>query len=158
VEPQIIAAIYRDLRKGREDRGDAPGAGDFYYGEMEMRRHAGPPQKGRAPGRLTRDRGERAELWLYWLVSGYGLRASRALICLAATILIGATLLDLFGFRPDRSFGRALLFSLESTISLLRAPQAKLTTGGEVIQIALRLLGPLFFGLALLAVRGRVRR
>jgi uncharacterized protein YjbI with pentapeptide repeats len=158
VAPHRVAAIYRDLRKGREDRGDAPGAGDFYYGEMEMRRRAVPPREGRAPGRVTRDRGERAELWLYWLVSGYGMRASRALICLVVTIAVGAVLLDLFGFRPDRSFGRAMLFSLESTISLLRAPEAKLTAGGEVVQIALRLLGPLFFGLGLLALRGRVKR
>jgi hypothetical protein len=29
---------------------------------------------------------------------------------------------------------------------------------GEVIQIVLRLAGPLFFGLALLSLRGRVKR
>jgi hypothetical protein len=45
-----------------------------------------------------------------------------------------------------------------SSISLLRAPEAKLSAGGELVQIALRLLGPLFFGLALLALRGRVKR
>ena len=34
-----IAGLYRALRKGREDAKDEPGAADFYYGEMEMRRH-----------------------------------------------------------------------------------------------------------------------
>jgi hypothetical protein len=34
-----LAALYRDLRKGREDAKDEPGAADFYYGECEMRRH-----------------------------------------------------------------------------------------------------------------------
>jgi hypothetical protein len=29
--------------QGREDAKDEPGAADFYYGEMEMRRHAGRP-------------------------------------------------------------------------------------------------------------------
>jgi uncharacterized protein YjbI with pentapeptide repeats len=145
LEPEQIAGIYRALRKGREDNKDAPGAADFYYGEMEMRRHSAPL-------------GERCVVWLYWLVSGYGLRASRALIALAVTIAVGAVLLDLFGFEPDRSYGRALLFALESSISLLRAPEAKLTAGGEVVQIALRLAGPLFFGLALLSLRGRVKR
>ena len=69
-----IADIYRELRKGREDKKDEPGAADFYYGEMEMRRHSAPLA-------------ERAILWFYWMVSGYGLRASRALIALAATIV-----------------------------------------------------------------------
>jgi uncharacterized protein YjbI with pentapeptide repeats len=36
--PEQITAIYRALRKGREDSKDVPGAADFYYGEMEMRR------------------------------------------------------------------------------------------------------------------------
>ncbi len=35
-----IAGLYRALRKGRKDAKDEPGAADFYYGEMEMRRHA----------------------------------------------------------------------------------------------------------------------
>ncbi len=66
--------------------------------------------------------------------------------------------LDLWAFRPDKPYGRALLFSVESSVSLLRAPTTKLTAGGEVIQIALRLARPLFFGLALLSLRGRVKR
>jgi ribosomal protein L7/L12 len=223
-EPEQIAGIYRALRKGREDNKDEPGAADFYYGEMEMRRQkeqtsfdvlleaagdrktqvvevvrvatrlgqkeakalvdeASKPVKEDVDrdeaDKLRADlekagaqvevkpskneeeatRWERRILWLYWLVSGYGLRASRALLALAITIaLLGAVPLDLWGFRPDRSYGRALLFALESSISLLRAPEAKLTAGGEVIQIALRLAGPLFFGLALLSLRGRVKR
>jgi Luciferase-like monooxygenase len=43
--PREIATIYRALRKGREDNKDEPGAADFYYGEMEMRRHD-PPSQG----------------------------------------------------------------------------------------------------------------
>jgi hypothetical protein len=38
--PAQAAAAYRALRKSREDNKDEPGAADFYYGEMEMRRHA----------------------------------------------------------------------------------------------------------------------
>jgi hypothetical protein len=93
------------------------------------------------------------------MVSGYGLRASRALLALAVTIVVGAVLLHQFGFdagkHPDNG---TLLFALESSVSLLRAPEATLTPAGEVIQIVLRLAGPLFFGLALLALRGRVKR
>jgi hypothetical protein len=145
LDAEQIAGLYRALRKGREDSKDAPGAGDFYYGEMEMRRRSAPL-------------GERSILWFYWLTSGYGLRASRALLALAVTIAVLAIPLASWGFRPDRSYGRALLFAMESSISLLRTPDAKLTLGGEVVQIFLRLAGPLFFGLAVLSLRGRVKR
>ena len=163
--PEQIATIYRALRKGREDRKDEPGAADFYYGEMEMRRqgpfrHEGKSRPGDSAVRPT-PRSERLILWLYWLVSGYGLRASRALIALGVTVVVFAFLFDWWGFRPDRGFGRTLLFSIESTSSLFRVPETEgfaLTAGGEVLQVVLRLLGPLFFGLALLSLRGRVKR
>ena len=40
LEPKDLAQIYRDFRKGREDEKNEPGAADFYYDEMEMRRYA----------------------------------------------------------------------------------------------------------------------
>ncbi len=77
LDPARIASLYRLLRKALEDRKDEPGAADFYYGEMEMRRRRRPA--GRRPeGRASRDRGEHAILTLYWLLSGYCLRATRA--------------------------------------------------------------------------------
>ena len=39
LSPGAVAVLYRALRKSREDAKDEPGAADFYYGEMEMRRH-----------------------------------------------------------------------------------------------------------------------
>jgi uncharacterized protein YjbI with pentapeptide repeats len=156
LDPPRIASLYRALRKALEDRKDEPGAADFYYGEMEMRRHA-----AKARRRVRGIPGiEEAVLWPYWLVSGYGLRASRALLALAVTIAVGAVLLDLFGFDDhERPEAGTLLFAVESSISLLRAPDTDiLTDGGNVVQIVLRLAGPLFFGLALLSLRGRVKR
>jgi hypothetical protein len=147
LDPEEIAALYRRLRKGCEDSMNAPGANAFYYGEMELRRRHSAPWA------------ERIILWLYWLFSGYGLRGSRALLALLVTIAVAALPLSLWGFHPDRTYWGALLFSVESSISLLRAPEGvHLSHGGEVIQIVLRLAGPLFFGLALLALRGRVKR
>src|SRR5512132_3081652 len=61
-----IAGLYRALRKDYEDSKNEPGAADFYYGEMEMRRLASATAWG-----------ERVILTLYWLVSGYGLRGMR---------------------------------------------------------------------------------
>jgi hypothetical protein len=154
--PEQIAGVYRALRKGREDSKDEPGAADFYYGEMEMRRHSGLYSHPGAP----RGRPLVSLLWLYWLVSGYGLRASRALAALAIVIALGAILLALIGFDdnkpPQAGF---VVFALESSISLLRQPDTEnLTVAGHLTQIGLRIAGPLFFGLALLALRGRVKR
>lgn len=36
--PERLASVYRSLRRAQEDRRNEPGAADFYYGEMEMRR------------------------------------------------------------------------------------------------------------------------
>ncbi len=144
--PLQIANNYRALRKSLEDVGNYPDASDFYYGEMEMRRH----------GAVTK--GEALVLFAYWAASGYGLRASRALIALTVVILLAAVALTAWGFPMTVPYGRSILFATDSSISLLRAPTAKLTAGGQVIEICLRLVGPLLFGLALLALRGRVRR
>jgi len=76
VEPARLAAVYRGLRKGREDAKDEPGAADFYYGECEMRRHD-----------PTTPTAERLVLWVYWLLSGYALRASRAVLAWALFVV-----------------------------------------------------------------------
>jgi hypothetical protein len=40
LEASQVAAVYRDLRRSFEGRSNEPGAADFYYGEMEMRRRS----------------------------------------------------------------------------------------------------------------------
>jgi hypothetical protein len=172
---RAISQAYRALRKGLEDRKDEPGAADFYYGEMELRRKATPPSF------------ERLLLGLYWLVAGYGLRASRALATLALVVVAGALVFAGPGFarsvtprcavvaatpgggpvyrcepapRPSYAgqLATALAFSAESATSLLRGPDRALTPLGEWTQVAVRLLGPVLFGLAVLSLRGRVKR
>jgi uncharacterized protein YjbI with pentapeptide repeats len=164
-EAERIARTYRALRKGREDNKDEPGAADFYYGEMEMRRKAR-RRKEDPPSAKRTSRTEWLVLWLYRLVSGYGLRSTRALIWLLVTVGLCAWGFQAFGFRPDQNYWRSLLFSVESAPSLFRPPtpgtedgtKIVLSTGGHILQMVLRLLGPLFFGLALLALRARVKR
>lgn len=92
----LIAALYRSLRKGREDLKDSSGAADFYYGEMEMRRHAG----GRDDRSNNEGRGQvdRAVLTAYWLLSGYSLRAWRALAWLAGLTVGFALAFHMVGF------------------------------------------------------------
>lgn len=159
LERAQLAGLYRALRKAREDNKDQAGAGDLYYGEMEMRRHA--RMRERKQQRGMRCRSDHAVLFAYWLLSGYGLRASRAAIALLALVLLASVGLQAWGFTTDPQYTRALLFGIESTSSLLRVPNAaglQMTYAGEGAQIVLRLVGPLLIGLALLAVRARVKR
>ena len=148
-----VASVYRGLRKGREDAKDHPGAADFYYGEMEMRRHAG--RDGSAQASTA---AESRLIFAYWLLSGYGLRASRPLVALVLTVLCSTVAVDAWGFEPDRGIGQALLFAIGSGIAFGAAPEYAVTDTGSAVRILLRILGPLLLGLALLAIRNRVRR
>ncbi len=91
LEPTAVAPVYQQLRKVFEDGKNEPGATGFYYGEMEMRRH-------------DRDmpRSERGLLTLYWAVSGYGLRASRALAWLLMAMTATTLVMMLWGDPPRR--------------------------------------------------------
>jgi uncharacterized protein YjbI with pentapeptide repeats len=191
--PVRVAALYRELRKGREDAKDEPGAADFYYGEMEMRRHAQheQAQHERRQGHWATwaaARTEHAVIWLYWLVSGYALRAWRALAALTALVIVAAVGFAYWGFPASEPGFRpvgigssgalvyeqwpaepppgpgverlpaAIRFSARSATALLRGPDRALTPLGEWLEITLRILGPVLLGLAILSVRGRVRR
>ena len=174
--PDRLASVYRALRKAQEDNKNEPGAADFYYGEMEMRRLA-------APVRSV----ERALLSAYKAISGYGLRASRAVAALLVVLALGTIGFATVGFadlnrveyRPATSgaagqpavyqqvtvpagrpgWGAAIDQSIDSATALLRTDQSRpLTATGRAIEVALRVLGPLLLGLAVLAVRGRVKR
>jgi Pentapeptide repeats (9 copies) len=158
-----IAALYRALRKGREDTKDEPGAADFYYGEMEMRRHARPSHSTNTGSHIrnpSRGRAERGILAAYWLVSGYGLRAWRAIAWLAALTALMAFAFHTVGFaQPPHpvSYWTSLLYAFRATLSLTDS-EVMLTAWGQLLQGVLRLTGPVLLGLALLALRGRVRR
>ncbi len=155
--PGDVAALYRALRKAREDNKDQAGASDLYYGEMEMRRRI-PTPIGRGRMRALCDR------WIivaYWVLSGYGLKASRAIAALIGVLMLSTVGLHCIGFHPRMPLRPALLFGAESTSNLLRVANAHgyaLTFWGEAIQVALHVIGPLLIGLALLALRARVKR
>jgi hypothetical protein len=181
-DPEHVAPLYRALRKAEEDAKYEPGAADFYYGEMEMRRHA-----------HSTPWAEKLLLWLYWLVAGYGLRASRALLTLLVVLIAATATLAALGFpastrpanapimgtitggstvqrlrldpspaepAPKRSFlarcGTAWWIALEAAV--FRSPDQTLTPAGRHIQTIVRFFGPVLLGLALLSVRGRVKR
>ncbi|WP_436849448.1 pentapeptide repeat-containing protein [Streptomyces massasporeus] len=182
VGPAQLAPVYRALRKAFEDSKNEPGAADFYYGEMEMRRH----------NRTGTTRAERGLLHGYWLLSGYGLRASRALGWLAAAMLVTIVLLMGVGLPQDspkqeatgtlppgggkvtfeidkadpqnpardrftgERFEKAVNVTLNSVV--FRSSGQDLTTAGTYIEMASRVTEPVLLGLAVLAVRNRVKR
>jgi hypothetical protein len=154
-----VATLYRALRKAREDDKDQAGANDLYYGEMSMRQRAAIPTRSNR-GHI-RAMSDRWVLTAYWALSGYGLKGSRAIAAWLVIVVAASVGFSVCGFTTDVSYERALLFAVESTSGLLRVPNTSgltLTYGGEVLQLVLRLIGPLLLGLALLAVRARVKR
>jgi len=148
VSPARVAGLYRALRKAREDAKDEPGAADFYYGEMEMRRHD--PDRPRA---------ERWILHAYWALAGYGLRASRAFTALAVVVAAGAIVLWTVGLGPalagqppaePLSFADMVLYTIATASPVGASPLGRtLTSTGEAIRIALRFTGPVLLGFAL---------
>ncbi|WP_030931928.1 pentapeptide repeat-containing protein [Streptomyces sp. NRRL B-24720] len=184
LKPAAVAALYRQLRKSLEDGKNEPDAADFYYGECEMRRHD-----------TTRPWGERTLLTAYWALSGYGLRATRALGWLVFAMAVTIMVMVLWGLpandlKPQTTgqqvgagqklklttgtpapvnpagplcervsterFEKALRVVINSVI--FRSSDQDLTTAGTYTEMTSRLAEPVLLGLALLAVRGRVKR
>ena len=119
-----IAALYRALRKSREEDKDEAGAADLYYGEMEMRRHHAGTVVHHGRVRALSDL---VVLTLYWAGSGYGLRASRSLATLALTIAIASVGLRFFGFKPDPTYTRALFYSMKAPLPISDSPMPQVS-------------------------------
>ncbi|MEV1082709.1 pentapeptide repeat-containing protein [Streptomyces sp. NPDC050211] len=182
VGPAQLAPVYRALRKAFEDSKNEPDAADFYYGEMEMRRHD-----------HLRPRAERALLAAYWALSGYGLRATRAVVWLLLAMTGTLLAMMLWGLpadswkpetvgsvtgrqvrlpaeKPDpvnatnalherlstKRFEKGLRVVVNSVI--FRSSDQELTTAGTYTEMASRLTEPVLLGLAVLAIRGRIKR
>ncbi|KNE80415.1 MULTISPECIES: pentapeptide repeat-containing protein [Streptomyces] len=184
LKPAALAALYRQVRKSLEDGKNEPDAADFYYGECEMRRHD-----------TTRSGGERALLTAYWMLSGYGLRAGRALVWLLGAMAVTLLTLLLWGLPVDdpkptttgrqvavgqevtwttdtpdpvnptgpwpervttERFEKALRVVINSVV--FRSSGQDLTTAGTYTEMSSRLAEPVLLGLAVLAIRSRVKR
>ncbi|MFF7283021.1 pentapeptide repeat-containing protein [Streptomyces griseorubiginosus] len=180
---QNIAAFYRQIRKAFEDGSNEPGAADFYYGEMEMRRRS-----------ENVSRSERGLLHAYWALSGFGLRASRASVWLLMAMTATIVLMMGWGL-PDHLAKQTatgivsnpgsettlvievpkqhltLPFDERWTLNRLerssrvvvnsvmfRSSGQGLTALGIWIEMVSRFTEPILLGLAILAIRGRVKR
>ncbi|WP_307818277.1 pentapeptide repeat-containing protein [Streptomyces sp. MBT60] len=184
LKPAAVAALYRQLRKSLEDGKNEPDAADFYYGECEMRRHD-----------TCRPWGERVLLAAYWVVSGYGLRALRALAWLGAAMAVTIAVMVLWGLPAEdpkpTTTGRQVTTGQEIVLTtdtadpvnptgpltervtierlekslrvvinsvIFRSSGQDLTTTGTYTEMTSRLAEPILLGLAVLAVRSRVKR
>jgi uncharacterized protein YjbI with pentapeptide repeats len=169
-----LARIYRGLRKAREDSRDAPGAADFYYGEMEMRRldSRARLREWSGPVSYALHAGTYLLLELYRLCGGYGVRPSRPLLLFASLALIAAAVVDsgdLIHYLEvvekgkdavpmQAGFEQCLVFVLRSALLLPTSASVTTATGAEWIQIAARILGPILLGLFAFGMRARVHR
>ncbi|MEU3619743.1 pentapeptide repeat-containing protein [Streptomyces sp. NPDC006872] len=184
LKPTAVAALYRQLRKSLEDGKNEPDAADFYYGECEMRRHdANRPWGDRvlltAYWALS-GYGLRAIRVLAWL--GVAMAATIAVMVLwglpaddpkqittGQQVAVGQKI-TFTTDTPDpqnpsgpwtervtaKRFERALRVAINSVI--FRSSEQGLTTTGTYTEMTSRLAEPVLFTLAVLAVRGRVKR
>lgn len=137
-----VASVYRDLRRSLEAKSDMPGAADFYYGEMEMRRW----DKGRSAI-------ERFLVSCYWLTCGYGLRPGRALLVWFALVAMGAFTFCQVGLAPEQ----ALLTAVRASVPGVPTVVA-LGANGQAIETVLRVLGAIVAALFLISARSLVMR
>jgi hypothetical protein len=162
---RAVEGSYRELRAALEDAKAAPAAADFYYGEMEMRRLAAP--------KLSI---ERTLLLFYKVLSGYGLRAWRALASYAVTLLAASAalrwptntfILDQHAAAgipagtkdlPFHHFGDVVAFVARSSLSFLSIPIPGLTAWGTALLLITRFAALVFLTLTVLAIRARVHR
>jgi uncharacterized protein YjbI with pentapeptide repeats len=149
-----IERVYRELKQNYEDRRDYERAGDFHYGEKEMRRQN--PET-----RLDL----KVLLGLYRLAGGYGESFLPPLFWLVVLLLGSAAGYLYFGLLPSggklllslAGWKQVLLYSLR-VMTLLRPDDLTPLGYGKLINTGQSLLGPVLIGLMALAVRQRLKR
>lgn len=152
----VVERLYRELKQNHEDRRDYERAGDFHYGEKEMRRR-----------NLDTPAWLRGILFLYWLLGGYGERISRPLVWIIGVLVYCAVVYVWGGLAPEGSsdatmtfgeFPQALRYSFEVMFFLKPDDLAPQAPAGQWLRAIESVLGPIFLGLFALALRQRLRR
>lgn len=152
-----IEQVYRQLKQNCEDRKDYERAGDFHYGEKEMRRK-----------NQNTTKGLRFLLTLYGLVSGYGERYGRPLVCAAAVLAVCAVLYLFLGLQAKNggptlswmSFGdwlRSAFYSFR-VMTVLRPEDFAPIGCAKLVHAFQSLMAPVLLGLFALALRQKLKR
>lgn len=148
---------YREIRANYEQHKNYPDAGQFHFGEMEMRR-LGISNRFRRTFSLETG---------YWLFGGYGERWLWAFLSVASFLLIGTLVYASQGFTEtspktlepytSHSFLRAFVLSFK--VSLLRDSFAQSKTAfTTVVMLFQSIIGPVSIGLLALAIGRKLRR
>ncbi len=161
-----VERLYRHLKYNYENQRDYSRAGDFYYGEMEMKR-------------LQRDKWAQIPFLLYRFLSGYGERYGQAVLVLLGMVLFFGLLFMFAGFSDKgigvsvhrtltwepsawwetmKDFGKSLIYSAES-MTLFHQPSIIFQSlWGKLAELAASVLGILQIALFGLALKRRFRR
>ncbi len=150
--------LYRDLKKNYEQKGDHERAGDFHYGEKEMRR------KNPETSPMLR-----FFLTVYWLISGYGERYIRPLVS-ALVLLVACTVgYLLLGIAPVEGSPLKLanlrawllatsLYSLQIMTLLKPTDMQTIGLAATALKIFQSIVGPVIIAFFALALRQRLKR
>jgi len=152
-----IERLYRELKQNHEDRHDYERAGDFHYGEKEMRR-----RNPRTPRLL------RAFLTAYAGVSGYGENYLRPLLWAGGLLLACTYGYLVFGLSPKaggaplaashlRDWLRSAHYSLQ-VMTFLKPEDLGPLGWAKPLTTLQSLLGPVLLGFFGLALRQRLKR
>lgn len=142
----LVARLYHDLRKNYEASDHYQEAGEFYYGEMEMKRLVQPA--------ILRNISLTA---IYKYLSGYGEQHGLALLWLISAVFIFFPALYLASGVADEAV-RAIVHSLEVSTFLEGNPGMTEALLGRFIEGCQRILVSLLAGLFVLAIKRKFER
>ena len=143
---RLVEKLYRQLRKNYESKGAYAEAGDFHYGEMEMRRLAQPVVLRHVS--LTA---------LYKYLSGYGEQHGLALFWLLFFVFVLFPALYLLVGAFGEPAG-AVLHSLEISTFLKPESAAAVPMAGRFVEGCERIVIPVQAGLLLLGIKRHYAR
>ena len=141
----LLSQACRRLSANAEENREYPLANEFYYWSMNALRKEG----WRSLGAIGT---------LYWAMSGYGVRATRAFLVLVGICAAFAALYMVFGPPKLEDLGQALVYSLGAVARLNPEPRPTEPSVFQFLVIVEGLLGPLQIALLALAVRRKVMR
>jgi uncharacterized protein YjbI with pentapeptide repeats len=152
-----IEQLYRQLKQNYEDRRNYKRAGDFHYGEEQMRRKNPETPRG---------------LWffltLYWLVSGYGEQCLRPLICAVGVVVLSTFLYLFWGLHPKDGgstlawtspwdWPQAAHYSFQ-VMTLLKPDDLVPVGCAKVVRTFETVIGPILLGLFTWTLKQRLMR
>jgi len=144
-----VERLYRHLKQNYESQRDYGRAGDFYYGEMEMKRRQLNPL-GQIP------------FWIYRILSGYGESYPRALFWLIVMWLLFAVLFTVVGYTDEwgnhADLWRSLIYSAQSMTPFHELNITFHSAWGKAIKLVASVLGVIQIALFGLALQRRFKR